>query len=67
VRTARRAIVGVVLATALAAGCGSEPKKSYEFKETPRDQFNAMKDQMINNMKTKSFQKQGAVPPAEKK
>jgi hypothetical protein len=61
VRTPRCAIVGATLASFLLPGCGGEPE-SHPFKETDTAPLKSMQDEMIKNLKTKSYMKR-ATPP----
>ena len=59
-RTIRYIVAGAVLAFSTLAGCGSEPE-TVEFKATDTSQFDQMKNQMMDKMKTKSFQKKATA------
>ena len=61
-RTLRHALfLGLALAI---CGCEGGPVETVPFKETNPDQFNEMKQHMINDLKTKAYQKKPQVPPA---
>jgi hypothetical protein len=55
VRTPRLAVVAGLAAFLLVAGCGGDGNESMEFKKTDTAQFDAMKDMMTKNVKSKNY------------
>lgn len=57
--------IGCLIMTGLAAGCDSGVKEGpVEFKPTDTNQFESMKNQMLEGMKTKDYTKKPAAPKA---